>query len=190
MRSSIRGTVRVSRSHFAIALTILLGLTGATAAKAIEIELALDAHDPNVADLIWWGIAGQRDHPLPNVYFSTDPFHVMRNEFLVVLSRARYALISAYTQARISRSTCSGQWPRVVRQYTVEVAEHHSDRARHCAMPYSEARAFLSGVEGLSGINWTANERKPISEVLSEVGCTTVEDREGTDAPSASALHR
>ena len=154
--------------RFAIAVTLSLIYISITAADTIRI--AAEARDPGVKRWISYDILGNRNHPFPIVYFSTQHFKTWVGEFLIVLPQQRYDVLSAYTQARIARDDCPG--PEHVGDvwYTVRVIEHKK-RTQRCVLPQGSACDYLSGVEKLSGINWTTSEVRTITDFVAEVRC-------------------
>jgi hypothetical protein len=159
----------VTPSRLAIALTASIISTSITAAE--DLSIPLFARDPGVKRWIWYEILGPRNHPLPIVYLSTQPFKTRRGEFLIVLPPTRYDIISAYTRARIARPDCPGKEPAGDVWYTVEIAEHDEKHTRRCVLPQALACDYLSGVVKLSGINWTPTELQPITEFMMEIRC-------------------
>jgi hypothetical protein len=163
------GAMTSLQLRLAIVLTASLVCTSITTAE--DISLSLFARDPGVEHWIWYEILGPRNHPLPIVYLSTQHFKTRRNEFLVVLPAARYGIISEYTKARIARTDCPGEEPRGNVWYTVEIAEHDEKHTQRCVLPRALACNYLSGVLALSGVDWTAVERRPITDLMLEVRC-------------------
>jgi hypothetical protein len=157
--------------RIAIALAASLVCTSVTTAE--DVYLAGEARDPGVKRWISYEILGPRNHPLPIVYLSTQPFKTMSDELLVVLPPARYDVISAYTQGRIARTDCPGEEPRGNVWYTIKIAEHNEKHTQSCVLPQALACDYLSGVLKLSGVNWTATERRPVTHFMAEVKCDT-----------------
>jgi hypothetical protein len=154
-----------------IALTASIICTSSTIAR--DFYLAGEARDPGVKRWIWYQIVGPRNHPLPIVYLSTQPFKTMSDELLIVLSPAKYDIISAYTRVRIARADCPGEELRRGGWYTVEIAQYNEKHTQRCMLPQVLACDYLSGVLNLSGINWTATERRTLTHFMSEVRCNT-----------------
>lgn len=159
-------------SRFAIVLTASVMCTGMAAAQ--DFELAGVGRDPGVERWIWYEIVGPRNHPLPIVYISTQPFKTMSDELLVVLPPARFDVISTYTRARIARPDCPGKVPtRKTRAtwYTVVMTQHEKGLTRSCVLPRAKACNDFSGALKLPGIHWTTAERGPITLFMAEVTC-------------------
>jgi hypothetical protein len=154
-----------------LAITLMASILCIGLAAAEDVYLAGEARDPGVTRWISYEILGPRNHPLPIVYLSTQPFKTMSDERLVVLPPARYDVVSAYTRARIARADCPGEEPRGNTWYTVKIAEHHGKQTQRCVLPQTLACGYLSGVLNLSGISLTATERRPIANFMAEVKC-------------------
>lgn len=103
----------------------------------------------------------------------------MSDELLIVLPSTRYDIISAYTRERIAGSDCPGEKLRGDVWYTVAIAEHEENRKLHCMLPQKSACEYLSGVAKLTGVNWIAQELRPITDFMSEVRCNTGNNASG-----------
>lgn len=157
-----------------LALTLTLSVICANVTAAGAPPFALLARDPGVKRWIWYQILGPQNHPLPIVYISTQHFKTMRNEYLIVLSPARYDIVSAYTHARLARPDCPGKKP-AVNVNIVEIAEHEENHTQRCVLPRPLVCDYLSGVVKLSGVNWTGTERRPINYFMAEAFCSDVQ---------------
>jgi hypothetical protein len=161
------GILTVTRVLTALAISFFCA--SLTAAK--EVYVAGSARDPGVEHWISYQIKGPSNHPYPIVYLSTRHFETMPAEFLIVLPPARYDIVSAYTEARIARPDCPGEEPAGNVWYSVEIAEHESRHTKRCIIPQADACDYLSGVLRLPGIEWTADEQRPIDDFMLEVKC-------------------
>jgi hypothetical protein len=155
--------------RFAAALVASIICIGVTSAK--EISPAVEARDPGVGRWIWYQVLGPRNSPFTIVYFSTRRFTTTMGEHLIVLPLHRYDLISAYTQSRLARSDCPGEFPAGNIWYTVQIAEHNKGQTRQCILPKKMACDYLSGVVKLRGINWSAKEIQPIVGFMAQIKC-------------------
>jgi hypothetical protein len=162
-------------SQLAIGLSLLMICTGIVSADTFTP--AVSARDPGVPHSISYEILGPRNHPFPIVYLSTRHFGTKLGEFLVVLPKTRFDILSAYTRARIARPDCPGAEPVGDVWYTVKITEHDKKRTRGCVLLQALACDYLSGVVKLSDVNWTAEELRPITNFMGEVGCGNVRGR-------------
>jgi hypothetical protein len=161
----------MTRLRLLVVLTT--SIIGASGTTAKDFYLAGEARDPGVKRWIWYQIVGPRNHPLPIVYLSTQPFKTMSDEILIVLPPARYDFISAYTQARIAHTDCSGERLHQGAWHAIEIAEHNEKHTQHCILPQALACDYLSGVFSLSGIKWTTTEKRTLTRFMLEVQCNT-----------------
>jgi hypothetical protein len=158
-------------SRLATALTLSIICTSITTADNFYFQAT--ARDPGVKHWISYQILGPRNHPFPIVYISTRHFTTTLPEILIVLPNRRYDILSAYTQARIIRSDCPGEGPIDDIGYTFEIAERVERRTQRCVLPQASACDYLSGAAKLSGINWTAEELRPITDFMLTMRCGT-----------------
>jgi hypothetical protein len=152
-----------------LAVTLTLSMICIT--NAVQITYAASSGGRDVEHLISYTILGPRDHPFPIVYVSDQHFPTNRGEFLVVLPQARFDIFSAYTRARLSRPDCPGQEPVGNVWYTVQIAQQDKEMMYGCALLQALACDYLSDVVNLPGINWTAEELKPITDFVLEIRC-------------------
>jgi hypothetical protein len=158
-------------SRFSTALVASMMCVGMTSAKIIHFSD--QARDPGVKDWIWYQVLGPSNSPYMIVYLSRQHFKPYIGEELVVLPTARYDIVSSYTQARMARSDCPGKLPTGDVWYTVQIAEHGNGLTRQCILPQRLACEYLSGVEKLGGVNWTAKEVQPIARFMNQIKCKT-----------------
>jgi hypothetical protein len=152
-----------------IVLTLISFYVGTVIAGTFSV--AASARDPGVAHLISYEILGPRNHPFPIVYLSTRYFHTTLGEFVVVLPKTRFDVVSAYTQARFARPDCPGEPPIGDIWYTVKITEHNKKRTRACVLPQASACEYLLGVAKLEGMDWTRKELQPIRDFGLEAKC-------------------
>lgn len=153
-----------------LAVVLALSTIYTTIASADTVRIAAFARKPPVRHLISYDILGNRNHPFPILYISTQHFETWRGEFLIVLPQSRYDAIAAYTQDRISRADCPGNEHIGDVWYTIRIIEHEKNTQR-CVLPQALACDYLAGVEKLSGINWSAAELRQINEFIGELRC-------------------
>jgi hypothetical protein len=165
-------------------LVMLLGCAASTAAELTPPVLAppvfATAPPKSVKNWIWYQIVGLRNHPFPIVYLSTKRFDTRLPEVLIVVARPRFSIVSKYTRSRIARSDCANGRVEPGAVGNVEIAVHEGGRTLRCVMPQASACDFLAGVEMLSGMDWTADELKPIVDLAVNVGaCHYRQDTNG-----------
>jgi len=157
--------------RLATVLAASIVCTGAT--TAVDFPFSTSARDPGVNRWIWYQVLGPRNSPFSIVYISTEHFVTRPPEFLVVLPPPRYDVISSYTNARIARRDCPGKEPTTEVWYTVDIAQHEQEHTQRCILPQASACEYLSAVIKLSGINWAAQELRPINDFMAQIKCNT-----------------
>jgi hypothetical protein len=160
-------------------LVMLLGCAASTAAELAPPIFATTPPKP-VKNWIWYQIVGLRNHPFPIVYLSTKRFDTRLPEVLIVVARPRFRIVSKYTRSRIARSDCAKEVSVPGEVGNVEIAVHEEGRTLRCVIPQASACDFLAGVQMLSGMDWTADELKPIIDLAVNVGgCHYRQDANG-----------
>jgi len=153
-----------------LATAIALCFTCLSLAVADDFSFQAASRDPGVHQWIAYQIVGPRNHPSPIVYVTTRHFKTKLPEFLLVLPKWRYALLSAYTNARIVGPACRAA-PVDDIGYTFEIARRVEKRVQRCDLPKATACAYLAGVVGLSGVNWTRYELQPFTDFMLTMQC-------------------
>jgi len=161
--------ITMSCSRLVPAPLALIVVAGLTAAEGIW--LVMDARNPGVENWISYDIVGPRNHPLPILYFSARRFKTAANEHLIVLRPARQEVVTAYTDARITRADCPGEEPRVDGPYAIRIKEHHGRRTQRCVLPRPGACEYLSGLVRLPAIQWSEQELGVVDAFVDEFEC-------------------
>jgi hypothetical protein len=158
-------------SRLATMLIAVIVCIGVTPAK--EFYFASQARDPGVKRWIWYQVLGPANSPYTIVYLSVERFKTIGGEDLVVLPPTRYHIISSYTEWRIKRSDCAGDTAQANAWYSVQIAEHEKGQTRQCILPQRSACQYFSRARRLHGINWTADELRPIAGFMAQIKCYT-----------------
>lgn len=165
-------------------LTSLAIYCGATSAQ--PASWSLQGRDPGVERWISYEILGPSNHPYPIAYLSTRPFETTRNEFLAVLSTAKFDVISENTLARISRDDCPGEAPHSnYIWYTVKISRRDGTPVHYCILPQKQACDYLTGVIRLVRDSWTPEELRPLTIFVGEIHC----DAEASQNAASSDHH-
>lgn len=154
-----------------LAAVLVASLVGISGVSAGVIHFAWQARDPGVKRWIWYQVLGPSNSPYEIVYLSTQHFKTYIGEHLVVLPPARYDVVFSYTQARMARSDCPGDKALEREWYAGQIAEQDMGRTRECMLPQQSMCEYLSGVEKLRRVNWTAGELRPITDFMTQIKC-------------------
>jgi len=148
-------------------LVIYCGIAGAQ-----ENAFSLEGRDPGVERWISYEIVGPSNSPYPFVYLSTQSFITRRNEFLTVLPRVKFDVVSKYTQAWIDRGDCPGEYPRSNDiWYTVKISRRDRGPIRYCILPREQACAYLGATVKLVHSSWTADELRALTFFAAAIHC-------------------
>lgn len=168
-----------------VVLQTLLTICCCSNTSAHESSFSLEGRDPGVKRWISYEIIGPSNHPYPIVYLSTRSFKTTRNEFLTVLPKGKYDVISGYTKSRISQDDCPGSDPRSnYIWYTVKVSQRDRTSVQSCTLPQKVACVYLNAVVNLVRARWTLEELRPVMIFMSEIKCDV--DAEHSEAGSDS----
>ena len=154
-----------------VAAILAMSLFHQAVFAADPLKFTLGARDPGVGQWVSYEIVGPRNHPYPIVYISTEHFETLIPEFLIVLPQTEYGAVSRYTQSQLERRDCPGEKQARSAWYSVELVEHRATGTQRCVLPQRRACGHLSGLLALPGVEWHADERKPIELLVEEAGC-------------------
>jgi hypothetical protein len=141
-------------------------------ADAQENAFSLEGRDPGVERWISYAIVGPSNSPNPFVYLSTQSFITRRNEFLTVLPKGQFDVVSKYTQAWIDRGDCPGEYPRSNDVwYTVKISRRDRGPIRYCILPREQACAYLGATVKLVHSSWTADELRALTFFAEAIHC-------------------
>ena len=132
---------------------------------------SLEGRDPGVQRWISYEILGPSNHPDPIAYLSTRSFETTRNEFLAVLSTAKFDAISENTLERINGDDCPGKNPQGNIWYTVKISRRDGTPLQNCILPQKQACEYLTGVIRLVRDSWTPEELRPLTIFVGELWC-------------------
>jgi hypothetical protein len=148
-------------------LVIYCGIAGAQ-----ENAFSLEGRDPGVERWISYAIVGPSNSPNPFVYLSTQSFITRRNEFLTVLPKGHFDVVSKYTQAWIDRGDCPGEYPRSNDiWYSVKISRRDRGPIRYCILPRKQTCAYLGATVKLVHSSWTADELRPLTFFEEAIHC-------------------
>lgn len=162
----------MTRSRLAMVLIASIIWVGIVSAKVIHF--ADRVRDPGVKSWMRYQVIGPINSPRMPLYLTVRTFKPWLGEQQVVLSPARYDVVSSYTQAWIARSDCPGDKALANDWYTVQITEYGKEHAQQCMLPQRSGCDYLSGIVQLHGINWTATELRLITGFMAQARCQIV----------------
>jgi hypothetical protein len=113
---------------------------------------------------------GPRNHPIPDIYISTNLFKLGITEVLLVLTPAKYQLVTDFTRSRIARGSCLTE-ERLSDGIPITISEYHEGRIEKCVLPQASSCEYLAGFVSLPGVNWAAGDLKQIKIFIGDSGC-------------------
>ena len=162
----------MTRSRLAMVLIASTIWVGILSAKTIHF--ADQVRGPDVKSWIRYQVIGPIDSPRMPLYLTSQTLKPWLGEQQVVLSPARYDVVSSHTQAWMARSDCPGDKALANDWYTVQIAEYAKEHVRQCMLPQPSGCDYLSGIVQLHGINWIATELRLITRFMAQARCQIV----------------
>jgi hypothetical protein len=139
---------------------------------AQENSFSHEGRDPGLERWISYAIVGPSNSPYPFVYLTTRPFTTRRNEFDTILSDGKFDTVSEYTQARIARGDCPGEYPQSnLVWYSVKITLQDRAPVQYCILPRKAACEYLNAVTQLVEESWTADERRDLAKFGKAIYC-------------------
>ena len=157
-----------------VLLSLVLCAAVANAAEPLDFPPLFGTTPDNaVKSWIKYVVLGPRNSPLPIVLISPERFKTSAypKETLIVLRHSKYDALASLTQFRTERPDCAGTKRKFAAWYTVEISQHADGKTQKCVLRQKSACRYLSGVVRLSGLDWTAEERRPIAGFMRSINC-------------------
>jgi len=163
---------RLTRFTFAAAGLVLL--TAWATADAVTFPPFPPSEEsippPSVKHWIKYKVLGPRNAPFPVILITTrryKPLGIL--EALIVVSRPKYNIVAKFTGS-LSAGCMKLPLQEPPPWYTLGIFEGDV-LTPICVMPKVVACKYLSDVSTLSGMNWTAEELKPINDLAVSMTC-------------------
>jgi hypothetical protein len=128
---------------------------------------------------IWFQNVGLRNHPFPIVYLSTKRFPTRVPEMLIVVSPARFSIVSRYARTLIAKPDCVDDVFVLGADGNIKIVVRDANRTRRCVLSRASACDFFAGLVPLSNMGWTSDELKPISDLTATAACDYVQSSKG-----------